>query len=151
MSTFSLPPLTTAQATSPQIDPSIAAVDSLSSVDEEGEFLSGPKLASTKLASTPVAVPHWFALGIEKHNAALFQAACMAYRPQLSDAVRDALETSQRSVTETEFSLIIGCLIDVAFDAAEQSQERWQDFTDEDRVDWLRQFADAAIEYFDTL
>ena len=37
------------------------------------------------------------------------------------------------------------------FDAAKQSNERWRDFTDADRIRWVSQFAEAAIERFDSL
>jgi acyl-CoA reductase-like NAD-dependent aldehyde dehydrogenase len=47
--------------------------------------------------------------------------------------------------------VLIDCLIDVAFEAAKRSNERWADFTDADRVRWISQFAEAAIEHFDSL
>jgi len=140
MSTFYLPPAAAAIAAT-QIDHPIATVDPGSSVEEEGELTE----------SLPAADPGWFAAGIEKHNAALFQAACIGYRPQLSEAVRTALGQIDRSFTETEFSLIVDCLVDVAFEAAKQEQQPWHAFSNEDRIKWLSQFADQAIAYYDSL
>jgi hypothetical protein len=146
MSTSSLPPVPSGQATSPQVDHRVASIEPRATVDEEGEFSGG-----LETAPPPIAGAQWFTLGIEKSNAAMFQAACIPYRPQLGEAVRAALQDQQRTVSDIDFSVLIDCLIDVAFEAAKQSREPWADFTDADRVRWISQFAEAAIEHFDSL
>lgn len=141
MSTFFLPPAAVVGAAATPVDHKEGTTERGSSFEEEGEFRSGSRETD----------PQWFAMGIEKNNAALFQAACMGYRRQLSDAVRHALQVSNRDVSDTEFSVIVDCLVDVAFASAKQHREDWNAFTPEDRVKWLSQFAEEAVDYFDTL
>jgi hypothetical protein len=95
--------------------------------------------------------PQWFAVGIEKRNAALFQAACLPLRPQLAELVRQALTEQDRSENDVDLSVMVDCLIDVAFNKAVEQTATWRDFTREDQVKWVSQFVDDAIESFDAL
>lgn len=141
MSTFYLPPAAAASVAGTSIERRGTATDSEAPVDEEAEFRRALEESD----------PQWFAMGIEKNNAALFQAACIPYRRKLSDVMRQSLQDHQREVSDSEFSLIVDCLVDVAFSAAKEHQENWHSFSHYDRIKWISQFADEAIERYDSL